>query len=118
MTNDDFYNEIEFLDKVDEHIKLFPLANLEGQILKLEEELKEYKEATTEEEHYMELADCFICCIGIFRFTQLVSKAMIAHIIGCLSDNGLKTVITNINDKWQINLNRTWEYKDGKYHHV
>ena len=32
MTSDDFYNDINFLDKVDEHIKLFPLANLEGQI--------------------------------------------------------------------------------------
>jgi hypothetical protein len=118
MTSDDLYNNINFLVKVDEHKKLFSLADLGGQIMKLNEEFQEYKDANSDEERYKELADCFICCIGIYRFAPLVSRAMIAHLINHQSDKSLKIIIDEINKKWQINLNRTWEYKDGKYHHV
>ena len=117
MTSDDFYNDINFLDKVDEHIKLFPLANLEGQILKLDEELNEYLKATTEEEKIQELADCIICCIGIYRWATLVSRSYMAMIFSKKQDK-IKDIINAVANKWQINLNRTWEYKDGRYHHV
>ena len=117
MTSDDFYNDINFLDKVDEHIKLFPLANLEGQILKLDEELNEYLKATTEAEKIQELADCIICCIGIYRWATLVSRSYMAMIFSKKQDK-IKDIINAVANKWQINLNRTWEYKDGRYHHV
>ena len=43
-------DDMDFLTKVDEHKKLFPLADLQGQVMKLDEELYEYLKSTTTEE--------------------------------------------------------------------
>lgn len=117
MTSDDFYNDINFLDKVDEHKKLFPLADLGGQIMKLDEELDEYLKSLNEDERMKELADCVICCIGIYRWATLVSRSYMAMILKFKTEKQLKLIAEEVNRKWQINLNRTWEYKDGYYHH-
>lgn len=111
-------DDMDFLTKVDEHKKLFPLADLQGQVMKLDEELDEYLKATTQEEKIKELADCIICCIGIFRWTTLVSRSYLAFIYSRINKDLYKDIIKEVNNKWQININRTWEYKDGKYHHV
>ena len=111
-------DDIDFLNKVDEHKKLFPLADLQGQVMKLDEELNEYLTATTMEEKIKELADCIICCIGIFRWTNLVSRAYLSFIYSRINKDLYKDIIKEVNNKWQININRTWEYKDGKYYHV
>lgn len=118
VTNIKFMDFIDFLSKVDEHKQLFPLADLAGQVMKLEEELLEFQQAETNEEKIKELADCVICCIGIFRFAPLVSKSYIAHIFSRIRPDTVQQVVEAVNTKWQINLNRTWEYKDGKYHHI
>ena len=119
MSNDlEILEDIDFLTKVDEHKKLFPLADLQGQVMKLDEELDEYLKATTIEEKIKELADCIICCIGIFRWATLVSRSYLAFIYSRMDKSQYKDIIKEVNNKWQINLNRTWEYKDGKYHHV
>ena len=118
MTPESFLNEIDFLDKVDEHKKLFPLADLGGQVMKLDEELDEYLKSFDEEEKLKELADCVICCIGIYRWATLVSRSYLAMILKFKTEKQLKIIAKEVNDKWQINLNRTWEYKNGRYHHI
>lgn len=95
-----------------EHAELFPLASLESQIWKLEEEISEYKEATELYQTVKELADCFIVCIGIYRFTPIVAKQIMQGLID-LSEVSLEAVEREIERKWQINLKRTWEW-DGK----
>lgn len=116
MNNMDALEYIDFLSKVEEHKKLFPLADLNGQVLKLNEELDEFLLATTDEERVKELADCIICCIGIFRWATLVARSYIVMIFEKKKDK-IKEILDEVNHKWEINLNRTWEYKNGYYHH-
>jgi hypothetical protein len=106
-----------FKEKMAEHEKLFPLADLRGQILKLEEELKEVDAAKNKVEAIQELADCIICCIGICRFapktaTFIIKSIMMQH------DFYLDEICNEVERKWEINLNRKWEYKNGRYHHI
>ena len=103
----DFLSNIDFLTKVDEHKQLFPLANLEGQILKLEEELNESQNAQDNIEFINEVADCVICCIGIYRWAPLVSRSYLAWLTTRGTVDVIKQLITAVNNKWQINLNRT-----------
>lgn len=117
MNEIEVLDKMNFLDLVDQHKQLFPKADLNGQVMKLNEELDEYLQATTEEEKIQELADCIICCIGIYRWASLVSRSYMAMIFNKKQDK-IKDIINAVANKWQINLNRTWEYKDGRYHHV
>jgi DNA repair exonuclease SbcCD ATPase subunit len=99
-----------------EHSELFALASLESQIWKLEEEISEYKEATELYQEMKELADCFIVCIGIYRFTPVVAKQIIQGLIDS-SDINLEAVEKEVERKWQINLKRTWEWNGKTYKH-
>lgn len=92
-------DDINFLTKVDEHKKLFPLADLQGQVMKLDEELDEYLKAITQEEKIKELADCIICCIGIFRWATLVSRSYLAFIYSRINKDLYKDVIKEVNNK-------------------
>lgn len=100
-----------------EHEELFPKADLASQVIKLEEEISEYKEATELYQEVKELADCFIVCIGIYRFTPVVAKQIIQGLIDS-SDINLEAVEREVERKWQINLKRTWEWNGETYHHV
>lgn len=103
------------LDKMSvEHERLFPLATLEGQVLKLEEEITELENAKDVPQKIKELADICIVCIGIYRWCPKTAKNIIA---GFIYETGLNPD-EEVNRKWQINLSRTWEYQNGKYHHV
>ena len=103
--------------KIEEHKKLFPLADLRGQLLKLEEELNEVETAKTLQNRIEEIADCIICCIGIYRFAPKTAQFIIKSILQ-ENDEHIVEIYKTVENKWQINLNRKWEYKNGKYHHI
>lgn len=103
--------------KIEEHKKLFPLADLSGQLLKLEEELNEVETAETLQEKIEETADCIICCIGIYRFAPKTAQFIINSIVS-ENDDHIVEIYEAVENKWKINLGRKWEYKNGKYHHV
>lgn len=105
------------IQKIEEHKKLFPLADLSGQLLKLEEELNEVETAETLQEKIEEIADCIICCIGIYRFAPQTAQFIINSIVQ-QNDDHIVEIYEAVEAKWKINLGRKWEYKNGKYHHV
>lgn len=104
-------------DKIEQHKKLFPKATLSSQILKLEEELLEVKHAKTTIEMIKELADCIICCIGIYRFAPETAAFIIKSIM-TKHNVFLPEIYDEVECKWEINLHRKWEYKNGQYHHI
>lgn len=106
-----------FKQKVEEHKKLFPLADLTNQVLKLEEEINEVNTADTLTHRIEELADCIICCIGISRFAPKTANFIIKSIM-TQNDDFLPEIYDAVEHKWKVNLNRKWEYKNGKYHHI
>lgn len=97
-----------------EHEKLFPKASLESQIWKLEEEILEFEDAKTLSENIKELADIQIVCAGLYRWCP--SLAIIISKLYSLIDND--AVEAEVNRKWQINLNRKWEWNGKTYKHV
>lgn len=108
---------IDFEKMSKEHEKLFPLADLQGQVLKLEEEFKEYRRAwldCDDKQAKKEVADILIVCAGIYRWCPIVASE-IEYLFAKVYDYDVEE---EVNRKWQVNLNRTWEYKEGKYHHV
>lgn len=99
-----------------EHQQLFPLSTAEGQFNKLEEELCEVSEAFVDcnyEKMYREKADVIIVCAGLYRWFPKTA-------VSVAKGNGLfdSTIAKEVKKKWKVNLSRTWEYKDGKYHHT
>ena len=93
------------LQKIEEHKKLFPLANLSGQLIKLEEELNEVETAKTLQDKIEELADCIICCIGIYRFAPKTAQFIIKSIVSENNDN-IVEIYEAVENKWKVNLNR------------
>lgn len=120
---------IEFDRMAKSHEKLFPRADLESQIVKLEEEIKEFEEAEKQnnsKQMLKELADAGIVCVGIYRFTPEVAKALyrlfneeyfIRHADYYGSTNQFDFE-NEINHKWEVNESRTWEWTGTTYHHV
>ena len=98
-----------------EHEKLFPKASLESQVWKLEEELNEFFNANKDEK-IKELADIYIVCIGIYRFTPTVANEFLEGLT-CM-DYNWSLVEEEVNRKWQVNLNRKWEWNGKTYKHV
>lgn len=103
--------------KIEEHKKLFPLADLSGQLMKLEEELNEVDASINFQDKIEEIADCIICCIGIHRFAPQTAHFIIKSIL-TQNDEYIPEIYDAVENKWKINLSRKWEYKDGKYHHI
>lgn len=94
--------------------KLFPKANMQGQLMKLEEELSEFKEA----ESIDELADVCIVCFGLIALGSQIGSFIYSVIVDELTVVELKSLEKVIDAKVDINLSRKWEYKDGKYKHI
>ena len=105
------------IQKIEEHKKLFPLADLSGQLLKLEEELSEVNAAENLKHKIDEIADCIICSIGIYRFAPQTAHFIIKSIM-MQNDEYIPEIYDAVERKWQINLKRKWEYKNGRYHHI
>lgn len=100
------------------HEKLFPVADLDSQIRKFEEEIQEYKVAETRAQREKELADCLIVCAGIYRFSKVVGKMLANEVMDEARIWDLDEVYLKALKKWEINKSRKWEYKDGVYHHI
>lgn len=94
--------------------KLFPKADMPGQLMKLEEELNEFKEA----ESIDELADVCIVCFGLMALKSHIGAFIYSVIVDELTVEELKKLEQVIDTKVDINLSRKWEYKDGKYKHI
>lgn len=102
-----------------EHEQLFPLATLISQILKLEEELEELEKAEDMYKAISEMADCFIVCCGIYRFSKRVALMLMSAVLTAAEELGyLDVMLKSVEAKWEFNKTRKWEFKDGKYHHV
>ena len=107
--------DIEKINK--EHEALFPLADLDSQLEKLEEETKESHEAMN---HLIEeLADRVIVGCGIYRFDKKLASGdlNVVYAIAKRFDI-LPELEQEVNRKWQINLKRKWEWNGKTYHHV
>ena len=95
-----------------EHEQLFPICSLESQILKMEEELNELKQAATIEQVINETADCIIVCAGIYRFSPLTAQRLLGSLVIM---GGMEEAVER---KWNINMNRKWKFVNGVYKHV
>lgn len=102
------------------HKKLFPKATLESQVWKLEEELKEFQSAETEQDEMKELADVVIVCGGLYRWCPLLAKTQADSAYNALFfiDVDVSVFEKEIKRKWKINLKRKWEWNGKTYHHV
>ena len=100
-----------------EHEQIFSLADFQSQLLKYEEERKEYHEALN---HLIEeLADRMIVCCGIYRFAPKVAEKKLKDCYDKAIHFGVvEAVEREVNRKWQINLKRKWEWNGKTYHHV
>lgn len=106
------------LEKISkEHEKLFPVCTLESQVLKMEEECKELYMVQNTDNAVKELADCIIVCAGIYRFTPNFARTVANEIINANIDI-VEELEKEVNRKWQINLKRKWEFKNGVYKHI
>lgn len=108
---------INFEEMAKSHERLFPKADLNSQVIKLEEEIGEFEEALTDhnpEKANKELADVGVVCVGIYRFTPKVAK-FIWRYAAQLSDANIDKAVER---KWKINESRKWEWNGSTYHHV
>lgn len=116
---------INFEQMAKSHERLFPKADLNSQVVKLEEEIGEYKQAANAgnwEQAKKELADVGVVCIGIYRFAPKVADWIFSHCVrlyGSISNrSGLPKLDDLINRKWKINEGRKWEWNGTTYHHI
>lgn len=102
-----------------EHEKLFPLATLGTQALKLDEELSECEKAEDLFEVQNELADSLIVCCGIYRFAPKTALVVATSILSTAESFGFKSILLKkANEKWEVNKKRKWKYENGIYHHI
>lgn len=101
------------------HEQTFPMADLQGQLAKFDDELAEYGESECLEE----LADLFIVACGIARFdnvSALVAFERVCEILKLWRVNYGKPVPLQmaIDNKMAVNRNRKWAVGKGNYQHV
>lgn len=110
-----FREEIKKIKKW--HIKTFPDADKTGQLLKLDEELKECKESLNKET-FKELADVFIVLAGLERYHSYIGGTLFSLLFDKL-DLAAKIVLLNeMREKMKINRARKWDkLKDGRFKH-
>lgn len=68
-----------FLQAEKEHEAMFPRATPRSQLIKLNEEWREYQNSKSIEEAYQEYGDFLLVCISLRRFqeTQLIADALL-----------------------------------------
>ena len=94
-----------------EHEQLFPKASLESQVWKMEEELKEYEEAEDGLQQRKERADILIVCAGLYRWCPILATNIAYDFYDDKAGE-------EVNRKWQVNLNRKWEWNGKTYKHI
>lgn len=97
----------------------FPDATLGGQLEKLEEELKEASETTTNKDFTKELADVFIVLGGLRRWNSKVGTYHQNTTLEEMPNPMMAKLLIAIIKKMEINRKRVWEKSgDGKFHHT
>lgn len=111
---------IDFEELAKQHAKLFPLADFDSQMAKLDEEIDEFKNANTTVQQIKELADCTICIIGIYRFAPDIANLIYSGLLDLyiLEPEQKIAIESEVNRKWQVNLSRKWEWNGRVYKHV
>ena len=102
-----------------EHKKLFPKADRDSQYRKYLEEFDEWVLAPTVEDKYNEAADCIICCIGLYNYDKRGASYLLHNWRELFCDRvAIEKIEKLVNEKWEINKKRKWEFKNGVYHHI
>lgn len=102
----------------DWNAKTFPDATMEGQLMKLEEEFKEMKEARQFWKKEKEFADVFIVASGLTRWGSVLACSLLNTWLE-FPEKDLKRILKNVRKKMSKNRNRTWEKSgDGRFHHT
>lgn len=95
----------------------FPTASQAGQLMKLEEELREYSEAEQADKD-KELADVVIVCAGLRRWSSFIGQHMLAMVLAGANASQVNLLLDLIDDKMAKNRARVWKQDgEGKYHH-
>lgn len=106
--------DVEKISK--EHAELFPRADAESQLVKLEEEIREVKEAKTIDKIIREYADVAIVCIGLYRWYPQFSMMML-HLLKLENYFNWDKIEDEIVRKWEVNMNRPWVWNGKTYKH-
>lgn len=115
-----------YVDRLDKEVdraknwfeKTFKDIKMSGQLLKLEEELREIRRAPKEEEK-KELADVLIVIGGLRKFNSVLGNTLFNLIVDRMSFDEVAEMIELVNDKMIINKCRKWyKTKDGRCRHV
>lgn len=96
------------------HTKTFPDATMEGQLIKLEEELNELVNAKNKKEKLKEAADVYIVLCGLKRLDSYIGKFIIQHWF-----SGTDNLYNAVVEKMDKNKSRSWaKTTEGTYHHT
>lgn len=96
------------------HLSALPMVTIQGQMLKVLEEAREYIEDGSIEE----LADLAIATTALDeRFGFPVFNDFMLDCV-CRSGHGMGDIRQAIRDKLEINRGRVWELVDGVYRHT
>lgn len=108
---------IDFEKISKEHEGLFPIADIESQLIKLDEEKSEAGEAYRQ--YIKELADVLIVCAGIYRFNPDRALREIDRVYENTEKLGMTDLVEDeVIRKWDVNKNRKWEWNGKTYHHI
>ena len=95
----------------------FPDATLDGQLMKLEEELKEFHHAEGKD-RLKEIADIVIVCAGLRRWQSFVGFHILATVVNGAPQELVNELLDAVDEKMAKNRARVWlKDGDGKYHH-
>lgn len=103
------------------HEQTFPMADLQGQLQKFDNEVKEFWECELlSEDAATELADCFIVACGIARFSAAEAAGAFSFVDSYIAaEIKFKEMFENaIQNKMAINRKRKWKKQGNSYQHV
>ena len=96
------------------HTKTFPDATMEGQLIKLEEEMNELANSANSEEGLKEAADVYIVLCGLKRWDSYIGNFVMYY--GFSYEDDLYEAIV---EKMNKNKARVWaKTAEGTYHHT
>lgn len=96
------------------HTKTFPDATIEGQLIKLEEEMNEFSNSETKEEKLKEAADIYIVLCGLKRWDCQIEKFLTRF---CFAPS--ISLYNAVVEKMNKNKARIWaKTTEGTYHHT
>lgn len=99
------------------HAETFPDADLNTQLIKLEEEFAELRDELQQSEKLCEeLADVIIVCAGLLRWNSATGDMLLMNLIS--RSTFFDKAMEKVEKKMEINKARKWQkMPDGTYHH-